>query len=130
MGRNAPSENGCRAEAGEALFLEGDPSSGNHLKSAYNIYKKKLGPTKPETGIAAFTLGKYMLANHQVKEAEKYVLESLDIFSGSDTRMNRNALTAHAFLVRIYEMLHESEKATLHSLAVGRMTPVSCCVQD
>ena len=68
-------------------------------------------------------LGKYLLSIKNYEDARKYLLVALASFERPDEPSAKIELSTHAFLVRAYTELGESELATQHSLAIGRMIP-------
>ncbi|MFT6752598.1 MAG: TonB family protein [Candidatus Azotimanducaceae bacterium] len=112
-------------KVGTSLYDTGHMSKAKkHFFSGYEKLRTELGDSSLETGIAAFHVGKYEMTNRDYKSAIKYLNQALISFdSGSAT--SRNELIAHAFLINAYENIGESEKATQHCLAIGRMEPMT-----
>lgn len=111
-------------DLGTTLMSEaGSSKAKRHLQRAYDYFSESLGKDAPQTGYAAFLLGKYEMADKDFKNAVKYLNESLDTFAKPDEPATDIELTTHAFLVQSYEKLGQSELATQHCLAIGRMTP-------
>lgn len=107
----------------DMLYLANDKAGAKSLKTGYEILLSRLGEDHEKTGFAAYNLGKYELSRNHYKAAKPYFLIALKSFVKTDAPSNTGELSTHAFLVRIYEELGESELASHHSLAIGRMTP-------
>jgi len=109
---------------GVDMLSIGHDSAGNKsLKTGYGILLSRLGEDHEKTGFAAYNLGKYELSLNHYAAAKPYFLIALKNFEKTDAPSNKGELSTHAFLVRVYEELGESELAYQHSLAIGRMTP-------
>lgn len=109
---------------GTSLLSEASsPKAKRHLRRGYEYFSETLGQDAPQTGYAAFLLGKYEMADKDYKNAAKYFNESLDTFANPEEPATDIELSTHAFLVQSYENLGQSELATQHCLAIGRMTP-------
>jgi len=93
-----------------------------YIYDGYEILQRVLGDSSPKTGNAAFHIGKYEMTHRGYEEAIKYLNKALLGFD-SGKAMSRNELTTRAFLIDAYENMGESEKATQHCLAIGRMKP-------
>lgn len=100
-------------------------SAGPYLTQGYKSLLDLHGRQHPLTGEAAFFLGKYKMSAGRYAAAEPYLLSAIDGLANPDKPSNQYELTAHAFLVKVYEELDQSEKATQHCLAIGRTTPWS-----
>jgi TonB family protein len=112
------------AKAGvDMLYLARDKEGEKHLRTGYKVLQSSLGEDHPRTGSAAHHLGKYEFSRKNYAAAKQYLLRALATFENPDEPSSRIELSAHAFLVRVYEELGDSESATQHSLAIGRMTP-------
>ena len=101
----------------------------SYLYKAHELFEAKLGQKAPRAGYAAFHIGKYELATKDYKDAIRYFNKALVSFTVQDEPSNKLELSTHGFLVEAYERLDESDKATRHCLAIGRMTPATA-VQD
>ena len=95
------------------------------LKAGYTILSNTLGEDNPRTGIAAFNLGRFELANEKYNRSVGYFNTALNSFELPDEPSNAYELSTHSHLVKAYEQLGQSDKATKHCLAIGRMTPHS-----
>jgi len=107
----------------DMMYLGNDKAGEKSLKSGYETLRSKLGEDNEKTGFAAYNLGRYELSLNHYEAAKLYLLIALKSFEKPDEPSNSNELSTHAFLVRVYEELGESEQASRHSLAIGRMTP-------
>jgi TonB family protein len=96
-----------------------------YLQASYDILKKEKGEQDPLTGLAAFQLGKFYLGASKEIQARDFLLQTLNTFNDPDRPDNRMEMITHGFLVETFERLGESEEATRHCLAIGRMTPVA-----
>lgn len=95
-----------------------------YLQSGYEILALEEGETSQDLGLAAFNLGKLQLSSKNYSASEDYFLTALSVFQGDEEKGTHPAeLLTHAFLVQVYEELNESDLATEHCLAIGRMTP-------
>lgn len=108
---------------GDFLLHEGRAEAGRYLHKGFEILEAELGNEHRETALLAFNIGKFELGRNRNKKAKHYFLKSLEIADGLETDSNEIALSAHGFLVKVYENLGESENATQHCLAIGNMTP-------
>ncbi len=97
------------------------------LVKGYEMLSQLLGTENPETGFAAFHLGKFALSTRKYATARDHFLEALGTFENPDAPSSQIELSTHAFLVDVFENLDDSDQATKHCLAIGRMTPF---VQD
>ena len=112
-------------EAGVGLLNEAQtPDAEIYLQDAYRILRNVLGEESDITGIAAFQLARFEVAIQQYGAAEGHLLAALKTFADPDRPSTQIEMSAHAWLVAIYEETGESQKATAHCLAIGRMTPI------
>jgi len=95
----------------------------NYLEKGHGILVNTLGESHPRTGIAAFNLGRYEFSKNRLNSSVNYLENALKSFEFVDKPSNPYELTTHGILVKAYEQLNQSEKATDHCLAIGRMTP-------
>ena len=110
--------------SGTAMLNQAHGTQGvGHLRTGYDILKASLGGDHVSTGIAAYQLGVYELSRDRYKAARRYLLEALAIFERPEKPSNKFELSTHTFLIRVFEELGESDLATEHCLAIGRMTP-------
>jgi TonB family protein len=107
----------------DMLQLAYDGDGEIYLKTGYKILQSSLGENDVKTGFAAYNLGKHELTKGNYKAAEQYLLITLASNKIPDGPPSKIELSAHAFLVRVYEELGKSELATQHCLTIGRMTP-------
>lgn len=107
----------------DIIYFAHDTAGEKPLKTGYEILLSRLGEDHEKTGFAAYNLGKYELSINHYEAAKPYFLIALKSFEKTGAPSNRGELSTHAFLVRIYEELGESELASQHSLAIGQMTP-------
>lgn len=95
----------------------GDPQ----FKAAEQIYSARVGPTHIKTGEAVFWRGKTRLAQQRYRSAEPHFVKALEIFEQTPDAPSQFTLTAHAFLVQVYEEMGDDEKSTEHCIAAGRI---------
>jgi TonB family protein len=111
--------------AGATLEVDGEYQvAKGYLEDAYKIFDSKSGPDHPSTGQAAFFLGKYWNWRNNRPKARDQFLRALAVFENSDDSSRHFRMSTHAFLVDLYERMEQSDKATEHCLAIGRMSPV------
>lgn len=109
-------------EAGIHLLRDGNiEESKVYLEAAYGQYHKQVPATDPRALIAALWMGKYQMAVAKPRAAEPYLNQVLAALG--DATANPLALASHVLLVTVYEQLGESDKATPHCIAVGRLEP-------
>jgi len=112
-------------DAGSTMLSYSDNgAAGKHLNHGYKILQKNLGDKHVRTGYAAFHLAKYEMSRNHFPKARDYLLLALISFENPDQPSNQLELSTHAFLVKIYEELGQTDNATAHCQAIGRMTPV------
>ena len=92
------------------------------LHQAHRIYVDRFGTDNPRTGRAAFYLGKLELARKRYGPATEHFLAALQAFDPAVESQRQMHLTSRAFLVQAYESKGESELATEHCLAIGRLS--------
>ena len=109
-------------EAGIHLLRDGNVAeSQRYLDDAYSQYRKQITANDPRLLIAALWMGKYQLAIAKPRAAEPYFNQVLTALG--ETAANPLVLASHVLLVSVYEQLGDSEKATPHCVAVGRLDP-------
>lgn len=91
------------------------------LERGYKGLVKTLGVESPRTGTAAYYLAKYEFAAHYFKDGIEHLNEALATFPDPESPRTDIEYTTHAMLVQGYVYLGQTEKATKHCLAVGRM---------
>ncbi|NMH65887.1 energy transducer TonB [Shewanella salipaludis] len=100
------------------------PKVRNYAFEAYDIYRQTL----PENALvrvkATFIVGAIKFSQKQDNEAEALLLEVIKQFDVLDYT-HPFALSAHAYLVELYERQDEREKSTRHCIAIGSMRPWS-----
>ena len=95
-----------------------------YVREAYDIYHEEFGRDDGRSALAALNVGEYDVARQNFRSAEEYLIEAIDFFSGKfDYR--RPELSARILLVESYERRGESDLATPHALAIGRVSPWS-----
>ena len=94
-----------------------------NLKDGHNILLNTLGEKHARTGIAAYNLGRLEFFEKRFSKSVDYFEIALKSFEYPDKPSNPYELTTHGILVKAYEKLNQSDKATKHCLAIGRMTP-------
>lgn len=111
-------------KAGVILLNNGGATEAyQFLRKGHAKLKDVLGEADPRTGYAAFQLGRFHLAKENHKSASRFFAAALGTFKDPAAPSNQLELTTHAFLVQVYEEMGDSEQATQHCLAIGRMTP-------
>lgn len=100
-----------------------NPKARRYLEPAYETYRQTLGDDDPETGYAAMQLARLEFASRKYHEAKGYLLAALQTFEDPERPDTTLELSTHAYLVSVYEELGESENATRHCIAIGRMSP-------
>lgn len=102
--------------------------NGRHfLEEALEIYRTSFGQSDTRTGIVAFNLGKYHLAQGGKKgyqRAEGYFKTAITAFTLPDGRDHKWKLMTDAFMVKLYEEMGDSAAATEHLLAIGKARPI------
>jgi TonB family protein len=112
-------------DAADTLLIGSQPRDGKaYLEDAYRIFESAHGVNHPSTGLASFFLGKYWLGVGNREKARDYFLQALNTFEDPDVPSSQIEMSTHAFLVNVYENMNQSDKATEHCLAIGRMSPV------
>jgi TonB family protein len=94
-----------------------------YLTTGYEVLKSHLEATDPRIAYAAFYLGKVELMLNNYESASDYFNETLATFDDPNKPSTSLELSTHGFLVNTYEKLGQSDLATQHCLAIGRMTP-------
>lgn len=94
-----------------------------YLTTGYKVLKSQLESTDLRVAYAAFNFGKLELMLKNYKSASDYFNETLTSFDDPNKPTSPLELSTHGFLVNTYEELGQSELATQHCLAIGRMTP-------
>lgn len=108
--------------AGNSVLQHSRSANGRkYLLEAYEIYLAKRGKTALETGLAAFYLGRLEFSKGNHKKSIEYILASLEAFEaqGDDPSYQ---LYARAMLVQAYEQRGQSDLATEHCVAIGRLS--------
>jgi len=113
-------------EVGDTIF-HWFRSSGtkNYFKRARKIYAREYGADSPQVGETVFHLGMLSSRNHDWVAAEKYLLESIEMFDATDPEQNEYHLQSRSSLVRVYHRQGKSGLATEHCLAIGRLSEFS-----
>ena len=91
---------------------------------AYDTYVKELPADSIARVKATFTLGAVQFAHKHYDKAEPLLLEVIKQFDALKFT-HPYALSAHAYLVEMYEREGESDKSTAHCVAIGSMQPWS-----
>lgn len=94
-----------------------------YFERGLEVTRGALGDQHPITGVAAFQLGRYELATRRHNRARQNFELALRTFAEPERPSNKMELSTHAFLVATYEGMKQSDKATEHCLAIGRMQP-------
>ena len=125
-GKNSVYYGRLAGEAGNTLMSKSrSRSAKGFLTQSYESFSSTLGENHPQTGVAAYNLGRYELATRDSRDAIKYFTAALASFERPDEPANDLEMRAHAFLVQAYESDGDSESATKHCLAIGKMTPAT-----
>jgi len=74
-------------------------------------------------GLSALQLARLEFAKNRYDDAKTHLLAALKTFEDPDRPSTSIEMSTHAWLVSVYEELGESEAATAHCQAIGRMTP-------
>lgn len=94
-----------------------------YLVRGLEILERVTGKDSRSYGVAAFLRGKYELSTNDYKKAVTLFNDTLHVFEREGEPADQVALSTHAFLVQAYEKLDQTELATTHCLAIGKMTP-------
>ncbi len=94
-----------------------------YVSQGYQILQSKLGNKHVRTGYAAFQLAKYDMRRNRLPKARDHLLLALESFENPAEPSNQLEMSTHAFLVKVFEEMGQSDNATQHCLAIGRMTP-------
>ncbi|MCH1930290.1 energy transducer TonB [Shewanella sp. A25] len=89
---------------------------------AYEIYKEVLPENAIDRVKATYIVGAVEFAEKHDKKAEPLLLEVVKQF-GALNYSHPYALSAHAYLVELYERSGKREESTAHCLAIGKMRP-------
>jgi len=95
--------------------------SQRHFKEAYELGKIIYPDDDYRTGYAAFSIGKIEVARQKKVSAEKFFLEALRIYGKTPPPDKKLVMVAHTFLVELYSGWRKEEKATEHSLEIGKI---------
>lgn len=113
-----------------AKVLNSSLLSSRFFKHAYkaNVNAEKhllasVGDTDKRTVEIRFMLGKYMQAKGKKNSAIEYFENVVSTINSKIDTSHPFELASHAVLVDLYEKKGQSEKATEHCLAIGRLTP-------
>ncbi|MBD1388645.1 TonB family protein [Neiella sp. HB171785] len=98
-------------------------TAGEWYQSSYDIYKEQLPENDYRLGIAAFNMGKSSLRQRSFYEAKQYFEQALLGFISEDGRNHKYELSTRAFLVSTLEKMGDSDEATEHVVALGKITP-------
>lgn len=95
-----------------------------YMFDAYDLYLEHAPQNSLDRNLTAFHIAKYHMAERRLSKAEDLLLGVIKEFQALD-HSSQVELSAHAFLVEIYERQGEREAATEHCLAIGSMKPWS-----
>jgi TonB family protein len=109
-------------QAGLAL-LKLRSNSGKAILNAREVFAQHLPADSAKRVLANFFSGRYYLMKRKRKSAVLAFKENLPVFEMTDGPNHHLELTTHAFLVQAYEELGDSDAATTHCVAIGKMTP-------
>ncbi len=95
-----------------------------YVRDAYEIYHEDFGQDHEKSAFAALSVGEYEMARQRFGSAEEYLIEAVDFYTGKSAYSQRE-LFARILLVESYERRGESDLATPHAVAIGRISPWS-----
>ena len=108
--------------AGRHLYEMSESTVGRKfLHKAFNLYFAELGSGAEATGDAALLLGKVEFDEHRYRDAEDHFVLALSSFQTQMPAAHDRQLQTRSMLVKTYELLGDSGKATEHCLAIGEM---------
>lgn len=111
-------------DAGVGLLNDAQsPAAEKYLEDSYDVLANALGDDAPMAGLSAFQLARLEFAKKRYDDAKTHLLAALRTFEDPDRPSTPIEMSTHAWLVSVYEELGESEAATAHCQAIGRMTP-------
>ncbi len=118
-GKDSASYGMLMIDLGHIELVNQAPFGESRIETGYKILQN-LDISPLEMSHAEFIMGKLDLANHSFNSARKHLEAALIPFNedGADKNLEQ---TIRAFLVEALENLGESELATDHVLAIGRM---------
>lgn len=93
-----------------------------YLLEAHEQFLARKGATAIETGLAAFHLGRLEFARGRHKKSIEYVLAALKAFEAQVDDHPSYQLFARAMLVQAYEERGDTDLATEHCIAIGRLS--------
>jgi len=91
-----------------------------YILEAYEFFLANRGETALETGLAAFYLGRLEFAKRNHKKSIEYTLASLEAFEAPENDPGYQ-LYARAMLVQAYEDRGQTDLATEHCVAIGKL---------
>ena len=94
----------------------------NYAFDAYDIYKEILPENALERVKATYIVGAVEFADKHDNKAEPLLLEVVKQFDALNFS-HPYALSAHAYLVELYERQNKREQSTAHCIAIGKMRP-------
>ncbi len=94
-----------------------------YLNRGVKVLESVAGLESEVYGKAAFAKAKYELVTRDYKQAVSLFLSAIRAFKANGGPTGQLELSAHAFLIDAYENLGETDSATQHCLAIGKMTP-------
>lgn len=95
----------------------------NKLSKGRKLLARTLGTDSVDYALAAFKEGKVRLGMRRYSDATVRLNEALTVFASPAAADDRMELLTRAFLVRALEEQGESDRATEHCIAIGRLTP-------
>ena len=113
-----------RLRAGSKILTKSDASSRKaiqYIKKALKTFNES--GAEIEAAMAHFWIGKYNLAMRRWKTAEISLNASIQTLVKTDPS-SQVTLSNHAFLIKAYEELGMSDKATEHCRAIGKAAPL------
>ena len=125
-GKNSEDYAQLSLDIGESLLQDArSKKAKKHLEFAYDYFSENLGKESTKTAYATLMLGKFEMSEADYRNAIKYFEEALEIYGDPELPKERIELTIHALLVQAYENIGNSDSATTHSLAIGRVSQFS-----
>ena len=110
-------------KAGADILSTTDVSASKpYLKRAHEIFQETGGTSDYQTGVAAFYLGKVEFSNRRFKSSTEHLLNALVAFQGGNEGSIQFELHTRALLVQLYERRGDSDLATEHCIAIGRVS--------
>lgn len=132
---NALAETSSEEEAARFYYLLASHLNRGHIVNTYFKQAKKVTEKAEQTLLATagikdtrtiemqFKLGQFNRALKKRRKAVKYFETVVSTVNNAIDTSHPYELASHANLVKLYEDMGESDKATEHCIAIGQMTP-------